>query len=887
MRADSTGAASVTIIEGNKGIDARPRDAYGRQLLELTTRLSGPLPTEEVARVVVDQAAAGAGALTAVMWTVDDPPTHATLVRAIGCEQRQKARYARIPLEPWLPMGDAILRREVLFFESRADFRERYPVAEKGGPEVEAFRELSYACLPFVVHGRAIGGVSLVFPGVRAFGEDERVFLAVLAHHAAQALERANFVEREKATRERLQRLQQLTAALSSAATVEEIAQLATRISTEALALSSSAMWAIDEQGDLRLLGAHQTTEAILGPFRHMPGDSSLPGARVARERRPVWYESEADLGAEHPAVAEALGRGQSFRAYGAFPLVRDDSVLGVLVFSAGRPRRFSPEERSFAATIAEHCADALARARLYGDARRAERRLQCVLERLPVGAIVAEAPDGELVFTNDAMAHLWRAEGFAPRGEDPGKILRARFPDGRPLAKEDWPIVRALRGEVVEGQELRITRLNGAEGWIHVRAAPIRGDDGTIEAAVATAIDVTAEKAAHASADEASRAKDEFLAMLGHELRNPLAPIVTALHLMRLRGGGVLERERAVIERQVGHLTRLVDDLLDVSRGVRGELSLERAPVDVAAIVAEAIEMAAPLVKERRHQLTVSVPHTELFVEADSARLAQVITNLLTNAAKYTLPGGHITVLARADAGQVALEVADDGAGIEPELLQRVFDPFTQGRQGLDRRQGGLGLGLSIARQLVVAHGGTIEARSAGPGRGTTMVVRLPRGDAPLPASGHADDRASCEWPGAPRRVLVVDDNPDAAELLQEGLTLAGHEVRTADDGPTALQVVRTFTPEIAFLDIGLPVMDGYELAQHLRGVPGFADTPIVAVTGYAQDEDRQRALASGFTEHFAKPLRLDRVIECIERLCAGGRLTEDLTSCPRRGDL
>ncbi len=204
-------------------------------------------------------------------------------------------------------------------------------------------------------------------------------------------------------------------------------------------------------------------------------------------------------------------------------------------------------------------------------------------------------------VFTNDAMAHLWRANRFPQRGVDRGKILRANFPDGRPLAEEDWPILRALRGEVVDGQELRITRLNGAEGWIHIRAAPIRSEDGTIEAAVATAIDVTAEKAARASADEASRAKDEFLAMLGHELRNPLAPIVTALHLMRSRGGGALERERAVIERQVGHLTRLVDDLLDVSRGVRGELRLERAPVEVAAVVAEAIETAGPLVKERR----------------------------------------------------------------------------------------------------------------------------------------------------------------------------------------------------------------------------------------------------------------------------------------------
>jgi CheY-like chemotaxis protein/anti-sigma regulatory factor (Ser/Thr protein kinase) len=379
----------------------------------------------------------------------------------------------------------------------------------------------------------------------------------------------------------------------------------------------------------------------------------------------------------------------------------------------------------------------------------------------------------------------------------------------------------------------------------------------------------VTAEKAARASADEASRAKDEFLAMLGHELRNPLAPIVTALHLMRLQGSGSLERERAVIERQVSHLVRLVDDLLDVSRVVRGELRLERAPVEVATVVADAIEVAGPLVEERRHRLTVSVPRSGLLLDADAERIAQVVTNLVTNAAKYTPSGGQITVLARADDGQIRLEVADDGAGIAPELLPVVFDPFTQGRQGLDRKDGGLGLGLAIARQLIVAHGGTIEARSAGPGRGTTMVVHLPRADAPSSTRVRSHDVALRESRSAARRVLVVDDNPDAAELLHAVLTQVGHEVRTAADAPSALQLVQTFAPDIAFIDVGLPVMDGYELARQLRRVSNFAITPLVAVTGYAQDDDRRRALANGFTEHLSKPLAPDRVFECIESLC------------------
>jgi CheY-like chemotaxis protein len=349
--------------------------------------------------------------------------------------------------------------------------------------------------------------------------------------------------------------------------------------------------------------------------------------------------------------------------------------------------------------------------------------------------------------------------------------------------------------------------------------------------------------------------------------LRNPLAPIVTALHLMRLRGCA-LDRERAVIERQVSHLMRLVDDLLDVSRTARGGLRLELAPVEVWAIVADAIEAAGPLVEERNQKLTVSVPRTGLVIDADRGRLAQVVTNLLNNAAKYTPRGGHITVSARVDGDHVGLEVADDGAGIAPELLPRVFDAFTQGRQGLDRKQGGLGLGLAIARQLIVGHGGTIEARSAGPGRGTIMVVRVPQARVLSSCDGAPRNAANPPRRHAARRVLVVDDNPDAVKMLAEALGEAGHNVRTAGDGPSALQLVDTFVPDVAFLDIGLPAMDGYELASLLRRVPSLVHTPLVAITGYAQDDDRQRALASGFSEHLAKPLDFERVLECIESL-------------------
>jgi PAS domain S-box-containing protein len=837
-------------------------------LLGLTSRLSEPLPADEVARVVVDEARAAVGALTAVMWIVDDPPTHATLVRAVGQTPDVLDHYKRIPLEPWLPMGDAMLRREPLFFESRAEFRDRYGEAEKRVSGGEPFRELSYTCLPLAVHGRAIGGVSLVFAHSRAFDEDERMFLTVFAHHAAQALDRARLSDGEKKAHQRLASLQQLTSALSSAATVEAVAMLVTRVGVETLGVARAGLWVTDDLGDLSLLGEYGMSDENRSVFRRIPRESTLPAARIARERRAFWCESDRDLGSEHPSIAAALGRGDAFQAYCALPLVRHDRVLGVLAYSAGRPRRFMPDERAFVSSVAEHCADAFERARLYDDARRSERRLQSVLERLPIGIVVSRPPDSTLVFANDAYARIWRTDSLPVRGEDRCRMMKATYPDGRPMPRAESPVTRALQGEVVDGVEARIERQDGSFAWVNVSAAPILRDDGSVEVAVSTAIDMTTEKAARAAADEAGRAKDEFLAMLSHELRNPLAPILTALHLMRLRGAGVLERERAVIERQVSHLRRLVDDLLDVSRAARGGLRLERSPVELSAVVADAIEAAGPLVEERKQRLTVSVPHAGVVIDADRGRLAQVVTNLLNNAAKYTPPSGHITVSALADGDHVVLEVADDGAGIAPDLLPHVFDAFRQGRQGLDRRQGGLGLGLAIARQLIVGHGGTIEARSAGPGRGTIMVVRLPCASTPSPRTAASREAANAPRRNTARRVLIVDDNPDAAELLAEALTDAGHEVRTVGDGPSALQLVDTFVPDIAFVDIGLPAMDGYELASLLRRVPNLVQTPLVAITGYAQDDDRQRALASGFSEHLAKPLHFERVLECIEDL-------------------
>ena len=369
--------------------------------------------------------------------------------------------------------------------------------------------------------------------------------------------------------------------------------------------------------------------------------------------------------------------------------------------------------------------------------------------------------------------------------------------------------------------------------------------------------------------AEAANRAKDEFLAVLGHELRNPLSPIMTALELMRLRGGDAFVRERAIIERQVRHLVSLVSDLLDLSRVSQGKVLLSKRPLETIDVVFRAIEMASPLVEQRGHRLVVKVPETGLRIEADETRLAQVVGNILNNAARYTPEGGRIRVTAWRDDGHVVLSVADSGIGMRHEVLARIFELFVQDERGRDSSREGLGIGLSIAKGLVELHGGTVAARSDGEGRGSEFVLRLPLAGVQAPAVERADPVPAAER-GRGKRILVVDDNRDGAELLEEVFRALGHTTRLAHDGLSALELAREFRPQIAFLDIGLPVMDGYELARGLRDVPGLENVRLVAVTGFGQEADRGRTREAGFDEHLVKPVAIDDLRVVMDRLLA-----------------
>jgi len=386
----------------------------------------------------------------------------------------------------------------------------------------------------------------------------------------------------------------------------------------------------------------------------------------------------------------------------------------------------------------------------------------------------------------------------------------------------------------------------------------------------------------AKSEAEHANRAKDDFLAMLGHELRNPLAPIVTAVDLMRQRPDADHTRERLTIERQVKHVVRLVDDLLDVSRIVHGRVTLARERVELEDVVQKALELAAPLIDERRHQVDVRVA-PGLAVSADPVRLIQVLSNLLTNAAKYTEPGGHLSVgVDRADS-EVVLRIADDGMGIAPDMLSRIFELFVQAPQTIDRSRGGLGLGLTIVQSLVRSFGGTVSAESAGPGQGSTFVVRLPLLDVaaverePPPPAPTAAPRGLS--------ILVVDDNVDALDMLTEALTLLGHHPHPAPHARAALELAARVQPRLALLDIGLPEMDGYELGQRLRGLPGLESIELVALTGYGQASDRERSRAAGFAAHLVKPVGLDAIQQLLREVEQRTRQSADATSSGSAG--
>jgi len=478
------------------------------------------------------------------------------------------------------------------------------------------------------------------------------------------------------------------------------------------------------------------------------------------------------------------------------------------------------------------------------------------------LAAIVASSDDAIISKTLTGIITSWnegaeRLFGYTAE-EAIGQSVMMLIPDDR-KHEEEMILAWLRRGERVDHYEtLRVTK-DGGQIEISLTISPIRNDAGQLVGASKVARDITPQKRAHRELEEADTRKNEFLALLAHELRNPLGPIRHAVKILRARAPSPEELQWAtnIIDRQTEHMTRLVDDLLDVARITRGTIELRRERVDIADVMKAAVEASGALIERARLQLRITPPVEPLYVEGDPTRLTQIVTNLLDNSAKYTDPGGRIWLTADREGDEAVIRVKDSGIGIAPDVLPRIFDMFTQAGLSLERAQGGLGVGLALVERLVKLHGGSVSALSGGLGQGSQFTIRLPVMQAQR--QGAAELRpAAPSLPAKHCRILVVDDNQDSADSLAM-LHMLGHEVKTANDGASALSAAAEFRPDVAILDIGLPKVNGYDLAKQIREQPWGRSVVLVALTGWGQEQHRKRSAESGFNHHLTKPVEFE----------------------------
>ncbi len=489
---------------------------------------------------------------------------------------------------------------------------------------------------------------------------------------------------------------------------------------------------------------------------------------------------------------------------------------------------------------------------------RSADLLYRAMVEEMKEGAVALD-PSGLIVYCNWHFAHLMRVRREALMGTS---VFSFVPPESLPF----FQLLQQPAGEASCRQELSLRASDASPVPVFATMNRMQIEDQEVFCLILT--DLTERRFREELLIQSQR-KDEFLAMLAHELRNPIAPILNAAQTLRLKAPDDpgLQWTRDVIERQVGQLSRLVDDLLDVSRVSGGKVRLQREPLDLAVAVSRGIETARPFIDARGHQLHVQLPAEPMAVMADAGRISQVVANLLNNAAKFTPDGGQIWVTVQSNDRNAEIVVRDTGLGIAADTLPRIFDLFIQADTSLERAQGGLGIGLTLVRSLVQLHGGTVEARSEGPGQGAEFVVRLPllpdSWQPPIVPASPAQEVAD-----ESRRILIVDDNEDAGETLAELLLHLGHQVRTVNNGMQALAEAQTFAPDVMFVDIGLPEMNGHEVARRLRAMPGDRGPVLIALTGYGQEEDRRRSLEAGFREHLIKPVAAERLIALLRSI-------------------
>jgi PAS domain S-box-containing protein len=513
-------------------------------------------------------------------------------------------------------------------------------------------------------------------------------------------------------------------------------------------------------------------------------------------------------------------------------------------------------------------CQDITERKRAEMEVHRTREQLQLVADTTP--ALIARYDrDRRLVWANKSYAVRF--------GKTPDQLVGSHLVDL--VGPAVFRVIDPLCASVVAGKSVEVeVELPYSSGprWVHLSAAPTLDAAGAADGCVVVLTDVTDGRRLEQEREralndlrEVDRRKDEFLAMLAHELRNPLGPILNAAELLeRLQPGDehIAPETCKIIARQAKHMKRLLDDLLDASRVSRGKIELQKQRLDLNALLGQAVEVSRPIMIEKRHELSIVLAPQPMELEADPTRLLQVFDNLLSNAAKYTDPGGHIAIVVGVENGEAVVTVRDDGIGMTPDLLARAFDLFVQGTRSLDRSKGGLGIGLTLVQTLVRMHGGSVQAASEGPRRGSQLVVRLPLAP-PLELHRGPPAAAPRAAVGAPLRVLIVDDNLDAASLIEQLLRLAGHEVSVAHDGPAALAAAAATSQDVVLLDIGLPGMDGYAVAARLRA-EGHVGTALVALSGYGRQEDLRRSRDAGFDHHLVKPIDFGQLHKIVQEV-------------------
>jgi signal transduction histidine kinase/ActR/RegA family two-component response regulator len=647
-----------------------------------------------------------------------------------------------------------------------------------------------------------------------------------------------------------------------------------------------------------------------------------MPIVDAVRAGEAVWIESCVDLERRYPRAFQSFSTGREM-SMACLPLLARGRCVGGLVFIFEGARSFLADQRAFLKVLAWHAAQALERTHVYAAERQARAKAEAAQQRSEFMAdaslILNETLDLEATARAVARAAVpriadWCIVEFAESGVarvaahvEPAKepyvlelIHRFREADGARSGIAS--VMKTGRSEIyrvidVAFLEAHMTgapdlaKLYAETGLVSSMVVPIQARTRTIGAIVLNSTTPTRHYDEHdlrfaedlgrriglavenarlfREARDADRRKDEFLAMLSHELRNPLAPIVTTLGLMERRDRATFANERAMISRNVQRIVRMVDDLLEVSRITRGDIELHREHCEVAGLVADALEMAGPLLTARSQRVTVSVPESGLGVHGDRARLAQVIANLINNAARYTEPGGHIVIDAHADGADAVLRVRDSGRGIPKDAQATIFDLFVQVDTSLARSHGGLGIGLTVVKTLVESHGGSVRVFSEGPGKGSEFVVRIPL-QATRDARAESASRVGSVRTDAATglRVLVVDDNRDLADAMTALLADLGCTARVAYDGPAALGVVDDFEPDLALVDIGLPGMDGYELARLLR--QQSHTLRLMAISGYGNESDRALTRDAGFDEHLVKPVSTERLEELLSAIRA-----------------